>query len=126
MNAILLSLLMQASQPQQVQGLVGKFEALRESRIGCKFQLKDKIIPTECYRTLALEKSLQLVTPIEERKLRGQLDTFCKKFAKAAAYENAREIPRPSGHLSSSCRANFRELNAILAYRQGDRSWSGF
>jgi hypothetical protein len=125
MTEALLSLLLHATRPGDVTKLVDQYESLRVSRMACKFQLNDKIVPSECYSTLRQEQKLGLLNAKKGRILEKQLDLLCKKFSLAAVTSEQSELPRPTRMISAYCRSEIEKMQAIARYKNAAETWSG-
>lgn len=125
MTDALLTLLLHTTKPRDVAKLVNQYESLRVSRMACKFQLSDKIVPTECYSTLRLEKDLGLTNAAKGRALEKQLDVLCKKMSVGASSGKNPDLPRSSVDLSTYCRSEIEKMRAIVRYKHGSETWSG-
>lgn len=116
--------LMQAKTADSVHKLTKEFEQLREARLSCKFQLRDKLPPTRCFEVLALEQRVGAIERSRVLLAQKALDKICGENVRLQLRSLSESPPSPTSYLSPSCRKDLKSLQKVWTYRMPD-SWSG-
>lgn len=85
-------------------------EDIRVARLACRLQLQSRLIPSSCYRALALEEQFGLRPSAGARQ---KLDRKCEQAARSAGSI----LDLDSKGLSPICRAEVRKAKELLAYK---------
>lgn len=111
----------------QVAPLVAEFEQVRELRLACKLEVRERRFPLSCFAVLRREDSWNLRSPAERARVLSRLETRCERATTALVLPPSTADLSP---LSDACRKRVLEGREIRAYREEEgiktnEPWSG-